>query len=444
MGNWDDVGKAKKKEMLNIGIQFISANQFMTDLEKEKAFAHQFMVYDSSLCEAVAEKLKKARIISNKYNNDNNDKLKEIKEQLHSYSTLLPLRKLKISEDEKKTISSYWSSNKQVNSSKGKTNKVGNAHDKAILQKLKEWAWERYYQNELLKEEMMPSSDIFIRTSIDTNPSNQVVFLDHANEEGHLKECSEISKGKEFYIENLTSQTRVKLPIFTELSKGRQEKLINNYVKNIRASNTDDSDLSGKKRMIREEIFEAYHNKVIILDERVQQFAEKNSEGEEPKIPCWKLFSSTNVHIPRRPKYDNNGNPIPLKDLYGNELDVDDFRVFSLDPNDFGEIKEKVKAFVDYYSKEYNSKSKPFILVHYGILERMCGGDVKEINELLKQWVKMAKRVVVTSGRGAHSLDLPKSVCFVNLSSVLYVCNENRNKYLINYLLNQSRRKRNE
>lgn len=444
VGNWDDVGKAKKKEMLNIGIQFISANQFMTDLEKEKAFAHQFMVYDSSLCEAVAEKLKKASIISNKYNNDNNDKSKEIKEQLRSYSTLLPLRKLKISEDEKKTISSYWSSNKQVNSSKGKTSKVGNAHDKAILQKLKERAWERYYQNELLKEEMMPSSEIFIRTSIDTNPSNQVVFLDHANEGGHLKECSEIPKGKEVYIENLTSQTRVKLPVFTELSKGRKEKLINNYVNNIRASNNDDSDLSGKKRMIREEIFEAYHNKVIILDERVQQFAEKNSEGEEPKIPCWKLFSSTNVHIPRRPKYDNNGNPIPLEDLYGNELDVDDFRVFSLDPTDFGEIKEKVKTFVDYYSKEYNPKSKLFILVHYGILERMYDGDVEKINELLKQWVEMSKRVVVTSGRGAHSLDLPKSVCFVNLSSVLYVCNENRNKYLINYLLNQSRRKRNE
>lgn len=81
-----------------------------------------------------------------------------------------------------------------------------------------------------------------------------------------------------------------------------------------------------------------------------------------------------------------------------------------------------------------------FLLIHYGILERMCK-DTEDIKIQLQEWSKKAKRVIVTSGRGAHSLDLPNEVCFVNLSSVQYAFVENRNKYLINYLLNQTRKK---
>lgn len=81
-----------------------------------------------------------------------------------------------------------------------------------------------------------------------------------------------------------------------------------------------------------------------------------------------------------------------------------------------------------------------YILIHYGILERMYRNE-SVITEKLCTWAKGSKRLVVTSGRGAHSLTLPPSVCFANLSSVLYAFTENRNKYIINNLLNQSRRK---
>ena len=95
-----------------------------------------------------------------------------------------------------------------------------------------------------------------------------------------------------------------------------------------------------------------------------------------------------------------------------------------------------------------------FLLIHYGVLERMYGKPEK-IYKMLETWSKAdekageekkqrARRVVVTSGRGSHSLNLPPSVCFVNLSSVLYSFCESRNKYLISVLLNQSRRKTNE
>ena len=406
VGNWQV--ETLNKKLLNYGIQVITCKRFMKDLKAGKVFSHQFLVYDDSLCK----------------------KEEDVDMKLKPYDSLLPLRRIHCEgEDAETKISPYFPTNDSED----------------LIQKMKEFVWERYFNERVMGATNNHRATIIINGSVDDKCTNcQLVFLDHANEDAFKKDINNIkNETGETWIENMMSKTYGKLPEYYKYyNQGRAKTSLKRYIDKIQ--------FGGEiKKRVRQELFEAYHNNIIIIDERVQKFAEENEEGSvknegEKLIPCWKLFSSTNVHIPRRSKKDNNGNPIPLEDLYGNKLDVDDFRVFSLDPNDFGEIKKKVKTYVDYYAKGYSPKSKPFILVHYGILERMCGGDVKEINELLEQWVEMAKRVVVTSGRGAHSLDLPKSVCFVNLSSVLYVCNENRNKYLINYLLNQSRRKRNE
>jgi len=75
-------------------------------------------------------------------------------------------------------------------------------------------------------------------------------------------------------------------------------------------------------------------------------------------------------------------------------------------------------------------------------MERIYGKENgnKVINQRLEEWSKKL-RVVVTSGRGKHSLEaLPKSVCYLNLSSVLKAFKEDRNKYSIHYILNQARR----
>lgn len=404
VGNWD--GVCDKKRLLNYGIQFIKSEDFMKELINGKSFPHQFLIYDDTLCEILCEKV------------ENVDK------ELKPYDSLLPLRRIHDdggNAETKKT--DYFAPN-----------------GKALIQKLKEFAWKRYFDNVVKKElnANRKSTEIVLSSDFRELDKSQVDFLDHASKDKVIEYGSTRSRrvfrdNNEVFVENLTSRTQEKLPRFSELSKLREgdsaeSKPSVRYVNHIESDNIE---------YLKQEIFEAYHNKVIILDERVQKFAEENDEGSAEKgelIPCWRLFGSTNVFLPRRPRKDDKGNLITLKDWDEGDLNQEQ-NVFSLDPNDFKEDKEKVENYVT------NHVDNAFVLVHYGVLERMYNGEENLINDTLEAWAAKAKRVVVTSGRGAHSLNLPNSVCFANLSSVLYACVENRNKYIINYLLNQSRRK---
>ena len=167
----------------------------------------------------------------------------------------------------------------------------------------------------------------------------------------------------------------------------------------------------------------------------MQRFAEENKESE---VPCWALHYTTNVFIPRRPGKDKDGRIIDPPVLEGIPQKKED--TIPLDPEEF--TSEITNNLVDYIQRHLDNHPGASLLIHYGILERMFNGVHADIKGHLIRWAEQAHRVVVTSGRGAHSIDLPDSVCFVNLSSVLYACNECRNKYIIYSLINQSRRKK--
>lgn len=415
VGNWD-VDDMTKKKLFNRGLQFIKADKFCEAMKAEKAFAHQFLIYQQEgISHEVEEFLSK----------DNDCK------------TLLPLRKLSISDQEWKDISKLWTQVVQQNNSEKQGNKIiGN---ETLLQ-LKNWAWKKYAGN---VKKGLTVDDICIKGERQRSYKYQVIFIDHGK--GYNKKTN--SNGKDYltnpiwkyicnyndekeqpyypsieegWIENMSSRTNGKLPRFEALSKsGGSNKAIQNYIENLGRS------VEEENKYLRIELFEAYHNKVVVIDERVQKFAAENFEGDRGLISCADLHRSTNVFIPKLP---------PKNSLVGSK----DSDMIPLDPNDFGEYVEKVEDYIN------NNIKDSFLLIHYGILERMYGRNETNITDKLKEWAADAKRVVVTSGRGAHSLNLPKSVCFVNLSSALYAFNENRNKYLINYLLNQSRRKRNE
>lgn len=363
-----DVKDSFQDLMAKDGIQFISENEFAAAMEKGEAFPHPFLFYLDT--------------VSN-----------EIKElcDLSDCKTLLPVRKIEVCPEEVKGI---------FDEKKAGTN-VG------MLAQLRDFAWTKYYKEKILADLKNPDNEnLKICTAFDplkgnkAFTSNQVVFLDHANKKTHAKLWERVSNADQFeaWIENLSSIASTKLPCFNKFSVGTVSP-VSDYVENIMSEDS-----------IKYEIFEAYHNKVIVLDERIQRFSWENCEGsskDSGPIPCSELFKSTNVLIPDVP----------------------------LDPNAFdAKAIEKIEHFVN------DNMPNAFMVVHYGILERIYK-DETEIQIKLNEWAGIAQRVVVTSGRGAHSLPLPPSVCYANLSAVLYAFTENRNKFIINNILNQSRRK---
>lgn len=375
VGEWD-VDEDKKKELINCGIRILGTDDFINEIMEGKPIEHPFLLYQESVCE----------------------KVKEILSEESEYKTLLPVRKLEVrAEDDKPLLDRLLS-----------------FENNEVVNQLKDFVWPKYYENVISKDLRNPDNVQLnivkaMKTSAEKTTgfvSNQVVFLDHSDIETH-NQCwsrtneSDDSGTFEAWIENLSSKACSKLPNFAAYSVGKY-KPVKNYIDHI---------IEEESKRTAYEIFEAYHNKVLVLDERIQKYSkdslEGSSNGGSSPIPCSALFESTNVLIPE----------------------------IQLDPNTF--VEEDIKKIEKFINENITNA---FILVHYGILERMYK-DASEINEKLTTWAKSSKRLIVTSGRGSHSLTLPPSVCFVNLSSVLYAFTENRNKYIINNLLNQSRRK---
>ena len=376
VGNWI-IEDSKKEELLTIGIKVIDEEEFVKAMLEGISFSHPFLLYQEDVSIKVLEFLS----------------------EHNACKTLLPVRKLKLGKESINHIIHI----------------IQQAEHNEIGKMIKDYAWAKYYENEVAEKlRKKNNTQINIRTGFDPDKgenafvSNQVIFLDHSFKDTHNKAWERVRNATDFeaWIENLSSRTRIKLPEFSKYSVDEDDlddddtNPVNIYVGRII-----------NVYPVKYEIFEAYHNKVVVLDERIQKYSFESFEGSSGKyggpIPCADLFKSTNVHIPQT----------------------------QLDPNSFTEeAKKELEHFVDDNLKD------AFLLVHYGILERIYKNETIITNKL-NEWAEKAKRVVVTSGRGAHSLPLPPSVCFVNLSSVLYAFRENRNKFIINCLLNQSRRK---
>ena len=372
--NWNGVSELRKNELLRIGVQFVDDKEFVASMKNGVSYSHQFLLY--------------------KY--DVSNKVKQFVSDADDSRTLLPLRKLVVSPSDIDTLTSI----------------VSEGDLKIVVAKLKEFSWTMHFKVNVFEDLKNPQNHgIKVFQTIDVEEgSNQVVFLDHSYKNNYQeqwkKACKQLEQMKlEAWIENLSSRTSSKLPEFHKYSK-RGNEATKEYLKKIKPKFM-------KENWLRYSIFEAYHNRVIAVDERIQKFSNENFEGRDKTvdgglIPTSSLFESTNVYIPST----------------------------LLDPINYSPQQiEEIQGFIESHLK--NS----FLLLHYGILERMYKTE-EAITPMLEKWSKVAKRVVVTSGRGSHSLNLPDSVCYASLSSVLNVFNEFRNKYYINYLFNQSRRKK--
>ena len=221
-----------------------------------------------------------------------------------------------------------------------------------------------------------------------------MVFFDHLNNYRTWKNLTAGVNTSLVTIEPLSSAAQRKLPGF--------KNNLGEYVEEAR------------KSPICQKLVEAYFNKVIVIDERIQRAAESIYPAKDGQgVKEAEIFNYINVLIPKKEEIDL------AKEHFSND------------------DKNAIIAYID------NIKKAEFLVIHYGILERIYNNDTNRteaINKQLNKWVRTT-RVIVTSGRGRQTLEhLPLSVNYLNISSLLYAFVENRNKYSINYILNQSRR----
>lgn len=361
-----------KKALESYGISFLAVEEFKNSIREGQVYSHEFIFLQEGDQDKLGE-------LGECFYKTHNDKQTNRKERVEALS-LLPERLMLIEKDfAKKLIDS-----KDIED-----------FEKEVWEQ-----WEGEKVEEINKNTTKVNQDIYRDNIGETgngfnyDECRQVVFFDHLNNYDTWKNLTAGVNTSLVTIEPLSSAAQRKLPEF--------KNNLNEYIRVAR------------KSPICQKLVEAYFNKVIVIDERIQRAAESIYPAKDGQgVKEAEIFNYINVLIPEKEKIDL------AKEHFSND------------------DKNAIIAYID------NIKKAEFLVIHYGILERIYNNDTNRteaINKQLNKWVRTT-RVIVTSGRGRQTLEhLPLSVNYLNISSLLYAFVENRNKYSINYILNQSRR----
>jgi len=371
----------KKIEILSLkGIQIVSQEDFLKDLKAQRVFNHEFVF----LCESAKENLKELsekegalKGLSEHFYSNNPEK-RELKSNRIPILSLLPERLMLIKDGLIEMV------------------------EKSDIETFEKNIWEQW-EGEKLEKKSEKKYDIYQVIAINGKKENnkynnysncrQVVLHNHLNSVNSWIEATTNINEDLIKVEPLSSAAQRKLPNWTSGVS------LKDYVGQI-----------AKQVPTIQKIIEAYFNKIIVIDERIQDFAET---ATYKGVPEKDIFKHINVLIP---------------DKIASEA-------INLANRNISQEKKKVEKYI-----QNHITSASFLVIHYGILERMYGSDYIQINKKLEDWAKQT-RVVITTGRGKYSLrDLPQAVTYLNFSALRTAFIDNRNKYSMNYILNQARK----
>lgn len=369
-----DENKNKSSKWKNVGIELISVEDFLEKIESKVSFNHEFVLL------LTQEAKEEVGAIGEYFYSNHKEKKENRRKYRISELSLLPERLMYIEED-------FLS-------------EVGETQiEEFFSQKIWE-QWEGIRKEGNKNYLAINTKTIKTGTFANYDDCKQVVFHNHLySMEDWEKVVKEINKDK-ITVEPLSSAAQRKLPYFDIYQSS-----LDNYVIEIRKND---------KYFITQQLIEAYFNKVIVIDERIQKFASAPffTNGNETLYQR-DIFDHINVLMPKAEEVDLNNES--LSDEY----------------------IQRIEEFIT-----ENIPESEFLVVHYGLFERIYGKENHNemLNSKLLEWSKLIRTIVVT-GRGQHTLEgLPEAVNYLNLSSLLDAFRDNRNKYSINYILNQTRR----
>lgn len=371
-----DGNKNKSSKWKNVGIELISVEDFLEKIERKVSFNHEFVLL------LTQEAKEEVGTIGEYFYSNHEEKRKNRRKDRIPELSLLPERLMYIKED-------FLS-------------EVGETQiEEFFSQKIwEQWEGIRKEGNKNYLAINTKSISKTILSIANYDNCKQVVFHNHLYSiEDWENVVEEINKDK-ITVEPLSSAAQRKLPYFDIYQSS-----LDNYVAEIRKND---------KYFVTQQLIEAYFNKVIVIDERIQKFASAPFFTEGNKTLYQRdIFGHINVLIPKVEEIDLNNESLS---------------------------KEHIQRIEGFITK--NISKSEFLVVHYGLFERIYGKENHNeiLNSKLLEWSKMIRTIVVT-GRGQHTLEgLPEAVNYLNLSSLLDAFRDNRNKYSINYILNQTRR----
>lgn len=375
----------KKEKLRKEGIWLIEPKDFEKDLKEGKVFPHEFVIHTGLKdCET---------IIKNEEPKVN---------LLEHYKTSLPIRILELKDQKLNEI-------------------LGEEPEKIVCDCWIKW-FDKLKQKNICSNHTDEHSSRFysIKGNYNEYACHSMVLIDHLYKDDgspDIEKAKQLWKEleeKECHAEALSSLAQSKLPDYY--------KIVNLYCKNeIGGKKIFQCYLQKMHDTVKQQIAESAFAKVVVIDERIQEAAENR---DFMSIKYDRLYQKMNVIVPKK--------------------DAINLSASSYDTTLINNLKQYLGFSIN--EKENNGNiqditiglnNNDFILIHYSIFERMF--EKKEINGMLEQIANKGINVVLTSGRGTPENLTPKAR-FVNLSSVIKAFVDVRSKYLINYLLNSSRK----
>lgn len=265
--------------------------------------------------------------------------------------------------------------------------------------KIKNLCWKKWWEQiKECKQETIEK----IHCDIGAVNGDEAIYLRHIESD----QADNIFKNNK-YVEALSSIALAKLPGFNKVSG------LSGYSSMLET--TEGTPSTNCYRNL-----EAINNKILVVDERIQDAAQHHIVFKHKLREHYAKMNITVPDVPDPNKPDPDKTAINL--LAKNFIPIAD--------NILNYINEK-------------SKSHDFVLIHYGILERVFkakhhNGWKTEMDSYLEE-LSNKSRVVITSGRGVPE-KLPPYVGFVSLSSVTSALIDYKSKYLINGLMYAARK----
>jgi len=370
-------GEELSSSLKSFGFDLLSKSKFEKKLNDGAVFNHQFVVYDNPRIKSIIEKVE--------------------------HKTLLPLRCF------------YLEINVNNLNSRG-----ANKED-ILIDIWSKWNKIKFTDIDLKKIKICAREPKDI---------NEIAVADHLykdnKEDIHNHIVSWINDDTKckngLFLEALSSLGQPHLPYFSDLKESYYNKeytapdtpikcYVDNF--NIRFDGRKNCDKIKKYRTLALcQLFESSKTKVLVIDERIQEARENTFCG----VKYGKLYNLARVIVPSSTGVDAIN--LSAKNI------------------------KKDKSWFDKYLLKYFNDEKfnlnDFVVIHYGILERITGNDKAQIDFYLLEWAKICT-VVVTSGRGVPS-DLPDDVRFVSLSNIENAFVQIRNKYYITSVLHSARK----